>query len=83
MLAVGLSDGIVQLFDDQGADPVQSWQWGTDAVTALRFNPVETNIFGCLLRDKALALYDVRQSEPLRKVSLSTSKTSWIIRTGY
>lgn len=68
VLAVGMSDGVVQLFDDKGADPLQSWQWGNDAVMALRFNPIETSFFGCLMRDKSMALYDIRQSEPLRKV---------------
>ena len=51
VMAVGLSDGVVQLFDDKGADPVQTWQWGNDAVTGLRFNPIETGLFACLMRD--------------------------------
>ena len=54
----------VQLWDTARSEPVQSFAWGADAVTRLRFNPVERSLLACLSSDRSVMLYDVSTVRP-------------------
>lgn len=61
----------VEIWDESRSEPLQSMTWGVDSVTNIRYNPTEQNILVTTGSDRAIALYDVRQASPLRKVLLS------------
>ena len=61
----------VDIWDDTRSDPLQSFTWGVDSITNVRYNPIECNMIVATGSDRAITLYDVRQSTPLRKVVLS------------
>lgn len=49
-------------------EPIQTFSWGADTITSVRFNPVETNILASTADDRNICLYDVRAATPIRKV---------------
>ena len=61
----------IDIWDGTRSEPVRSFTWGPDSITSLRFNPVEFNLLATVGSDRAVALYDIRQPVPLRKVVLS------------
>lgn len=69
----------VDVWDEGRSEPVRSFTWGTDSITHLRFNPVETNLLAVSGSDRTVALYDVRRPTPLRKVVLAmkSNAISW------
>ena len=58
----------VDIWDHSRSEPVNSFAWGADTVTAVRFNPSEPDIFASCASDRSLALYDLRHSTPIRKL---------------
>ena len=69
----------VDVWDESRSEPIRSYTWGSDSVTNLRFNPIETNILAVAASDRAVVLYDVRQPTPLRKVvmRMRSNGISW------
>lgn len=69
----------VDIWDESRSEPVRSFTWGADSITSLKFNPVEFNLLATVGTDRAVALYDVRQSAPLHKAVLSmrSNAVSW------
>lgn len=67
------------LWDPTRAEPVKQYKWGNDNLTSLKFNLVETNIIASCASDRSIILYDIRQSEPIRKVTLAlrTNAIAW------
>ena len=61
----------VDIWDEARSEPVRSFTWGPDSITSLRFNPVEFNLLATVGSDRTVALYDIRQPVPLKKVVLS------------
>ena len=61
----------VDIWDETRSEPIRSFSWGPDSINSLRFNPVEFNLLATVGSDRAVALYDIRQPVPLRKVVLS------------
>lgn len=61
----------VQIWDETRSDPLQTFTWGVDSISNVRCNPIEHNVIVTTGSDRAITLYDVRQSTPLRKVVLS------------
>ena len=61
----------VDVWDMARSEPVRSFTWGPDSITSLKFNPVEFNLLATVGSDRAIALYDIRQPTPLKKVVLS------------
>ena len=61
----------VAIWDETRSDPLQTFTWGVDSITNVRYNPIERNMIVTTGSDRAVTLYDVRQSTPLRKVILS------------
>lgn len=61
----------VDIWNETRSEPVSSFTWGPDNITHVKFNPVQTNILATCGSDRAIVLYDIRQSSPLQKVILS------------
>ena len=61
------------------SEPVREFEWGTETVHYVRFNPIEPHILAASAGDRSIALYDVRQATPLHKVILKmkTNCISW------
>ncbi|KXZ47814.1 hypothetical protein GPECTOR_32g426 [Gonium pectorale] len=62
----------VDIWDHSRSEPVQTFNWGADTVTSVRFNPAEPDVFASTGGDRSLALYDLRRSTPLRKLVMQT-----------
>jgi DDB1- and CUL4-associated factor 13 len=79
MFATASASATVEVWDENRADPVQSFAFGTDSLHCVRFNPVETSILVSAASDRALTLYDLRMSTPVRKLVLSmrSNDVSW------
>lgn len=61
------------------SEPVREFEWGTETVHHVKFNPIEPHILAASAGDRSIALYDVRQATPLHKVILKmkTNCISW------
>ncbi|KAG2484960.1 hypothetical protein HYH03_016258 [Edaphochlamys debaryana] len=62
----------VDIWDHSRSEPVQSFTWGSDTVTSVRFNPAEPDVFASTGSDRSIALYDLRRATPLRKLVMQT-----------
>jgi WD repeat and SOF domain-containing protein 1 len=67
---------VVDLWDHTRPTPIQTYDWGTDTVTAVRFNAAETSLFASAATDRAIVLYDTRSTNPLKKLVLEMSTNS-------
>ncbi|RWS23803.1 ribosomal processing protein-like protein [Leptotrombidium deliense] len=69
----------VELWEETRSEPLQSYQWGADTVSKIKFNPVETDICVSTGSDRSLVIYDVKMSKPLRKVimEMRSNTVSW------
>ena len=57
--------------------PVQRLEWGADGVRAVRFNPAEPSLLVAAGgADRAVVLFDVRASTPVRKLVMQTRATA-------
>jgi len=61
---------VVDVWDVERSHPLHSFEWGCEVVLAGRFNQAERSLFGSCGSDNCVALYDVRQAMPVRKVQL-------------
>jgi hypothetical protein len=52
------------------SEPLHSFEWGSDSVTSVRWNPSESHVLAATGTDRSIALYDVRGATPIRKVTL-------------
>lgn len=61
------------------SEPVREFEWGTETVHHVKFNPIEAHLLAASAGDRSIALYDVRQATPLHKVILrmKTNCISW------
>ena len=55
------------IWDTARSDPVQSFEWGADSVTRVRFNPAEHSLIGALSNDRSVTLYDLRTGSATQK----------------
>uniref|UniRef100_G3NM76 DDB1- and CUL4-associated factor 13 n=1 Tax=Gasterosteus aculeatus aculeatus TaxID=481459 RepID=G3NM76_GASAC len=61
----------VDIWDEQRTSPIRSFTWGVDSFSAVRFNPVETELLASCASDRSVVLYDMRESTPLKKVIMT------------
>ena len=54
------------------SEPVQSFEWGADSITRVRFNPAQHNLLGCLSNDRGVTLYDLRTGSATQKAVMQT-----------
>jgi len=62
----------LDVWDHMRSEPVQTFAWGADTVTSVRFNPAEAQVLATTASDRSLALYDLRMGNPLRKLVMQT-----------
>lgn len=58
----------MDIWDHERSEPLSSFSWGADTITALRFNPAEPDVLASAGSDRSVALYDLRSSTPIRKI---------------
>ncbi|KAI9175997.1 Protein sof1 [Blastocladiella emersonii ATCC 22665] len=66
----------VDLWDHQRSYPVQTYSWGSDTVSSVRFNHSESTLFASTSTDRAVILYDTRMSQPLKKLVLNLTSNA-------
>ena len=59
-------------WDTARSEPVQSFEWGADSITRVRFNPAEHDLVGTLSNDRSVTLYDLRTGSALQKAVMQT-----------
>lgn len=69
----------VEIWEENRSDPIQSYSWGVDSVSSVKFNPVELDIVASTASDRSITLYDIRKPKPLRKVimALRANTVAW------
>ena len=69
----------VDIWDETRSEPVQSFTWGVDSIGCIKFNPIEYSILATTGSDRTIALYDIREASPLRKVvmDMKSNSLSW------
>ena len=60
------------LWDTSRSEPLNSFEWGADTVTRIRFNPAQHNLVGCLSADRGVVLYDMGSGSALQKMTMQT-----------
>ena len=53
---------VVDLWSMHRSEPLNTFSWGADTVTSVKFNPVEVNVMATTADDRNIALYDCRVS---------------------
>ncbi|KAF9976762.1 rRNA-processing protein sof1 [Actinomortierella ambigua] len=73
------SGSVVDIWDHDRAEPIQSLNWGVDTINTVKFNQTETNILASTGSDRTIILYDLRTSQPITKVILAmrTNAIAW------
>ncbi|XP_065875269.1 uncharacterized protein [Euphorbia lathyris] len=66
----------VDIWNHNRSQPVNTFEWGTETVISVRFNPGEPNLLATSGSDRSIALYDLRISSPVRKVVMRTKTNS-------
>ncbi|CAH2077684.1 unnamed protein product [Thlaspi arvense] len=66
----------LDIWNHNRSQPVQSYQWGTDTVISVRFNPGEPDILAASAGDRSITIYDLRMSIPARKIIMMTKTNS-------
>lgn len=67
----------VQLWSQERSLPVQTWNWGVDTVTRVRFNPVEPHLIACTSLDRGIYIYDIRGKSALQKTVLMNKSSAF------
>ncbi|KAJ3426623.1 hypothetical protein M0812_26190 [Anaeramoeba flamelloides] len=74
------SGDTVQVWDHKRSKPFQKLTFGTtETSSAIKFSPVQKNVFATAGSDRSVGLYDLKISTPIRKVILKnqTNAISW------
>ncbi|PIA31210.1 hypothetical protein AQUCO_05100011v1 [Aquilegia coerulea] len=66
----------VDIWDHNRSEPINSFEWGKDTVTSVRFNPGEPDLLATSSSDRSITLYDLRLSTPVRKLIMKTKTNS-------
>ncbi|CAH1772969.1 unnamed protein product [Owenia fusiformis] len=60
----------VDIWNVDRAEPVRTFTWGVDSISHIKYNHIETHLLAATASDRSIMLYDMRGSNPLRKVIL-------------
>jgi len=64
------ADTRVLVWDHARSNPVQSFSWGCDAISCVRYNPAERSLLASTGSDRAVTLFDTREGAAMRKAVL-------------
>ena len=73
----------VDIWDHERSEPISELSWGSDTVTAVRFNPAEADLLASAGSDRSVALYDLRSSSAIRKIVMQVSRTFYASNGSY
>jgi len=60
------------IWDTSRSEPVQSFEWGVDSITRVRFNIAQPNLLGALANDRSVTLFDLRTGSAMQKAVMQT-----------
>ncbi|KAG5081297.1 hypothetical protein JHK86_005362 [Glycine max] len=64
----------VDIWNHNRSQPINSFEWGSDTVISVRFNPGEPNLLATSASDRSIILYDLRMSSPVRKMIMMANE---------
>ena len=64
------------LWDVSRSEPMQTFSWGADGLTRVRFNPAQHNLLGTISTDRAVVLYDTSTGSALQKMTMQAQERS-------
>jgi DDB1- and CUL4-associated factor 13 len=69
----------VNVWDATRGDSIHSYKWGADTINSVKFNPAEACLLGSTASDNSVVLYDLRSSQPMKKMFLPmrSNKLAW------
>lgn len=73
------ASSVVDVWDHSRAEPIRTFDWGTETIHAVKFNQTEVSILASAGSDRTITLYDIRSQSPIQKVVLSmkTNALCW------
>jgi DDB1- and CUL4-associated factor 13 len=73
------SSGVIDLWDHNRSEPIQTMQWGAESILGVKFNQTETSVLASYGTDRTIILYDIRTATPISKVimNLRTNSLAW------
>ncbi|GIX66157.1 ribosomal processing protein, putative [Babesia caballi] len=60
----------LEVWDGQRSMPIMKFDWDSEALYCVRFNPSDVNLLAAAAADNSVGLYDIRANSPLRKLVL-------------
>ncbi|KAL4620469.1 hypothetical protein ACB092_06G156200 [Castanea dentata] len=66
----------VDIWNHTSNAPVRSFQWGTDTVISVRFNPGHPDLLATSASDRSITLYDIKMTVPIKKLIMQTKTNS-------
>ncbi|XP_062105935.1 uncharacterized protein LOC133817436 [Humulus lupulus] len=66
----------VHIWNHNKSVPEKTFEWGTDTVISVRFNPGEPNVLATTATDRSIVLYDLRMSSEVTKIIMRTRTNS-------
>ena len=67
---------VVQIWSYERSSPLQSFEWGIDTVTRIKFNPSETNLIATTAMDRSICLFDIRGNTALQRITLKNKSSA-------
>jgi WD repeat and SOF domain-containing protein 1 len=67
---------IVQVWTYERSSPLQTFEWGVDTVTKIKFNPSESNLIATVAMDRSVCLYDIRGNTALQRITLKNKSSA-------
>ncbi|EDO06874.1 Sof1-like domain family protein [Babesia bovis T2Bo] len=69
----------LEVWDSRRSVPIMKFDWDSEALYCVRFNPSDVNFIAASAADNSVGLYDIRANSPLRKVVLQqrTNAIAW------
>ena len=76
LFATSSTSGCVDVWDLARAEPVQTFSWGADTVSTVRWNQAETSIVASAASDRSVMFHDMRMKNSLAKLVLAMNSNS-------
>ena len=67
---------VVQVWNYERSSPLQTFEWGVDTVTRVKFNPSQVNLIASTALDRSVCLYDIRGNTPINKIYLKNKSSA-------
>ncbi|KAI9207967.1 WD40-repeat-containing domain protein [Polychytrium aggregatum] len=73
------SSSQIDLWDHSRSQPTQTFNWGAETITSIKFNQTEQSVFASCGTDRTIVLYDIRTNTPLKKIimAMRTNAIAW------